>query len=151
MKVEEDLLLLFVLSVAHTFTYYQNAWLLININTLAGEDPELGSDNLEAKLNDDDLQTNTNDNDDKLNEQPQNENEQVMNSGEGSNGMGDVDTVIKDDIHVDPAGKELEATFYEKDDILVTESPEMIEKLEENSDITSTDTPIDENINEGKQ
>merc|ERR1712013_165435 len=114
-----------------------------------GEDPEVGNDNLEAKLNDDDLQTNTNDNDDKLNEQPQNENEQVMNSGEGSNGMGDVDTVIKDDIHVDPAGKELEATFYEKDDILVTESPEIIEKLEENLDITSTDTPIDENINEG--
>merc|ERR1711981_993223 len=63
--------------------------------------------------------------------------------------MGDIDTSMKENIRVEPAGKELEATFFEKNDIVVNESPEIVEKVEEVIDITSTDNPIDENVSDG--
>ena len=125
-------------------------FLIPNSNDFAGEDPEVFNDNLEPKLNDDILQTNTNDNNDNSNDQVQNENQQVVDGGDGINGMGDLVTVVEEEIKVEPAGKELEASFFEKDDIVVNESPEIIEKLEETLDTTSTENMINENVSDGK-
>merc|ERR1712106_1162663 len=113
-----------------------------------GEDPEVFNDNLERKLNDDILPTNTDDKDDKLDDQVQNENEQLIN-GDGINGMVDDVIVTEENIIVEPAGKELEATFFNTDDIVVNESPEIIEKLEETVDLTSAETIISEKVADG--
>merc|ERR1711892_1394565 len=114
----------------------------------SGEDPEVFNDNLERKLNDDILPTNTDDKDDKLDDQVQNENEQLIN-GDGINGMVDDVIVTEENIIVEPAGKELEATFFNTDDIVVIESPEIIEKLEETVDITSAENIISEKVTDG--
>ena len=122
----------------------------LNNNIIAGEDPEVFNDNLETKLNDDILPTNTDDKDDKLDDQVQNENEQLIN-GDGINGMVDEVIVTEENIIVEPAGKELEATFFNTDDIVVIESPEIIEKLEETVDMTSAENIISEKVTDGKQ
>merc|ERR1711892_122228 len=114
----------------------------------SGEDPEVFNDNLETTLNDDILPTNTDDKDDKLDDQVQNENEQLIN-GDGINGMVDDVIVTEENIIVEPAGKELEATFFNTDDIVVNESPEIIEKLEETVDITSAENIISEKVVDG--
>ena len=121
----------------------------LNNNIIAGEDPEVFNDNLETKLNDDILPTNTDDKDDKLDDQVQNENEQLIN-GDGINGMVDEVIVTEENIIVEPAGKELEATFFNTDDIVVIESPEIIEKLEETVDITSAENIVSEKVADGK-
>ena len=121
----------------------------LNDNIIAGEDPEVFNDNLETKLNDDILPTNTDDKDDKLDDQVQNENEQLIN-GDGINGMVDDVIVTEENIIVEPAGKELEATFFNTDDIVVNESPEIIEKLEETVEITSAENIISEKVTDGK-
>merc|ERR1711892_888224 len=113
-----------------------------------GEDPEVFNDNLERKLNDDIVPTNTDDKDDKLADQEQNENEQLIN-GDGINGMVDDVIVTEENIIVEPTGKELEATFFNTDDIVVNESPEIIEKLEETVDITSAENIISEKVADG--
>merc|ERR1711892_868111 len=114
----------------------------------SGEDPEVFNDNLERKLNDDISPTNTDDKDEKLDDQVQNENEQLIN-GDGINGMVDDVIVTEENIIVEPAGKELEATFFNTDDIVVNESPEIIEKLEETVDITSAENIISEKVADG--
>merc|ERR1711892_1474355 len=114
----------------------------------SGEDPEVFNDNLETKLNDDILPTNTDDKDDKLDDQVQNENEQLIN-GDGINGMVDDVIVTEENIIVEPAGKELEATFFNTDDIVVNESPEIIEKLEETVEINSAENIISEKVADG--
>ena len=121
----------------------------LNDNIIAGEDPEVFNDNLETKLNDDILPTNTDDKDDKLDDQVQNENEPLIN-GDGINGMVDDVIVTEENIIVEPAGKELEATFFNTDDIVVNESPEIIEKLEETVEITSAENIISEKVTDGK-
>ena len=121
----------------------------LNDNIIAGEDPEVFNDNLETKLNDDILPTNTDDKDDKLDDQVQNENEPLIN-GDGINGMVDDVIVTEENIIVEPAGKELEATFFNTDDIVVNESPEIIEKLEETVEITSAENIISEKVADGK-
>merc|ERR1712106_155296 len=114
----------------------------------SGEDPEVFNDNLERKLNDDILPTNTDDKDDKLDDQVQEENEQLIN-GDGINGMVDDVIVTEENIIVEPAGKELEATFFNTDDIVVIESPEIIEKLEETVDISSAENIVSEEVADG--
>merc|ERR1711892_165224 len=114
----------------------------------SGEDPEVFNDNLERKLNDDISPTNTDDKDEKLDDQVQNENEQLIN-GDGINGMVDDVIVTEENIIVEPAGKELEATFFNTDDIVVIESPEIIEKSEETVDITSAENIVSEKVADG--
>merc|ERR1711892_688828 len=142
----------FFASIASFFSSGPDKALQDAINTppdmevkVKGEDPEVFNDNLERKLNDDILPTNTDDKDDKLDDQVQNENEQLIN-GDGINGMVDGVIVTEENIIVEPAGKELEATFFSTDDIVVNESPEIIEKLEETVDITSAENIISEKV-----
>merc|ERR1712106_920251 len=146
----------FFASIASFFSSGPDKALQDAINTppdmevkVKGEDPEVFNDNLETKLNDDILPTNTDDKDDKLDDQVQNENEQLIN-GDGINGMVDDVIVTEENIIVEPAGKELEATFFNTDDIVVNESPEIIEKLEETVDITSAETIISKKVADGK-
>eukprot|EP00091_Calanus_sinicus_P007910 TRINITY_DN1926_c0_g2_i6.p1 TRINITY_DN1926_c0_g2~~TRINITY_DN1926_c0_g2_i6.p1 ORF type:complete len:526 (-),score=163.64 TRINITY_DN1926_c0_g2_i6:235-1812(-) len=115
----------------------------------SGEDPEVFNDNLEPKLNDDIVETNTYDNNDDSNDQVQNENQQVVDGGDGINGMGDVVSVVEEEIKVEPAGKELEASFFENVDIVVNESPEIVEKLDDTLASTSTENMINENSFDG--
>merc|ERR1711892_793652 len=111
----------------------------------SGEEADALKDNPEQQLNDDIVPINTHDNNDETHDQWHNENEQLIGDGDVINSMDDVDIVSEEEIEVEPAGKELDATFYDKDDIVVNESSKIIEKLEEPVEINSADNLMNEN------
>eukprot|EP00092_Neocalanus_flemingeri_P012479 GFUD01013452.1.p1 GENE.GFUD01013452.1~~GFUD01013452.1.p1 ORF type:complete len:1885 (+),score=551.68 GFUD01013452.1:790-5655(+) len=114
-----------------------------------GDVSEVLNNNLEKQLNDDIVQSNNNNIE--AHDQGPNENEQLIGDGDVINGMGDVDIVKEEEIEVEPAGKELDATFFEKDDIVAKESSEIINKVEEPIEINSADNLINENVSEGQE
>merc|ERR1711936_658589 len=116
----------------------------------SGEESGVLKDNLEQQF-DNIVQTNTPDSNNEADNKGNNENEQFIGEGDVINGMGDVDVVKEEIIEVEPAGRELDATFFDKDDIVVNESSEIVKIIEEPVEVNSADNLVKENVVEGQQ
>jgi len=111
---------------------------------LKGEVPGIHHDNLDAKLNDaeaDFAQTNTNDN--ANSDKPMDSIDEQID-GDGYNSMNTDNTVVEEEVKVEPAGKEIDISFTNNDEMIINESTEKVETVEDNTENLSI-----ENVDSG--
>merc|ERR1711915_320133 len=109
-----------------------------------GEVPGIHHDNLDAKLNDaeaDFAQTNTNDN--ANSDKPMDSIDEQID-GDGYNSMNTDNTVVEEEVKVEPAGKEIDISFTNNDEMIINESTEKVETVEDNTENLSI-----ENVDSG--
>ena len=107
--------------------------------------PGIHRDNLDAKLNDaeaDFAQTNTNDN---ANPDKQMDSIDEQLDGDGYNSMNTDNPVVEEEVKVEPAGKEIDISFTNNDEMIINESTEKVETVEDNPENLSI-----ENVDSGK-